>query len=144
MAFVIDYLQPRLPTLDSTPLQVTGAAVGFVNTGFGSANYLIANLGPGPRDELITGLQKITNLPLAQVQSCIELSIVYAGWFLGRKVGIGTLLFAFDMIPCIAQFGPLYHFLIKESQGNLIDKKLQNDKNFIRGIVILALPLYIA
>jgi uncharacterized membrane protein YczE len=33
--------------------------------GLGSGIYLVANLGPGPRDGLMTGLTKLTNLPIA-------------------------------------------------------------------------------
>ena len=47
--------------------------------GIGSGIYLVANLGPGPRDGLMTGLTKITNLPIALVRACLEISVVIAG-----------------------------------------------------------------
>ena len=37
--------------------------------GLGSGIYLVANLGPGPRDGLMTGLTKLTNLPIALVRA---------------------------------------------------------------------------
>ncbi len=70
--------------------------------GIGSGIYLVANLGPGPRDGLMTGLTKITNLPIALVRSCLEISVVIVGWYLGGTVGIGTLIFAFGIGPCVA------------------------------------------
>ena len=70
--------------------------------GIGSGIYLVANLGPGPRDGLMTGLTKITNLPIALVRACLEISVVIVGWYLGGTVGIGTLIFAFGIGPCVA------------------------------------------
>ena len=70
--------------------------------GIGSGIYLVANLGPGPRDGLMTGLTKITNLPIALVRACLEISVVIVGWYLGGTVGLGTLIFAFGIGPCVA------------------------------------------
>jgi len=75
---------------------------GILVIGFGTAMYLIANLGPGPRDGLMTGLQKKTNAPIAIVRVSIEIIVVLLGWFLGGVVGIGTLLFAFGIGPSVA------------------------------------------
>ena len=70
--------------------------------GIGSGIYLVANLGPGPRDGLMTGLTKVTNLPIALVRACLEISVVIVGWYLGGTVGVGTLIFAFGIGPCVA------------------------------------------
>ena len=70
--------------------------------GVGSGIYLVANLGPGPRDGLMTGLTKLTNLPIALVRAFLEISAVLAGWYLGGTVGAGTLIFAFGIGPCVA------------------------------------------
>ena len=70
--------------------------------GLGSGIYLVANLGPGPRDGLMTGLTKLTNLPIALVRAFLEISAVLAGWYLGGTVGAGTLIFAFGIGPSVA------------------------------------------
>ena len=70
--------------------------------GLGSGIYLVANLGPGPRDGLMTGLTKLTNLPIALVRAFLEISAVLAGWYLDGTVGAGTLIFAFGIGPCVA------------------------------------------
>ena len=70
--------------------------------GFGGGIYLVSNLGPGPRDGLMIGLQEKTNLPIAVVRSFLEISVVTIGWYLGGIVGIGTLLFAFGIGPAVA------------------------------------------
>ena len=102
VALVLDLSVPYLPTFESGTLRILTAAAGVFITGFGGAIYLIANLGPGPRDGLMTGLQQITNLPIAWVRGCIEVTAVTFGWLLGGVVGIGTLLFAFGIGPALA------------------------------------------
>ena len=78
------------------------AIFSVILVGLGSGIYLVANLGPGPRDGLMTGLTKITNLPIALVRACLEISVVIVGWYLGGTVGAGTLIFAFGIGPCVA------------------------------------------
>lgn len=77
------------------------AILGVFITGLGTGMYLIANLGPGPRDGLMTGLTRKTNLPIALVRATIEISVVTVGWYLGGTVGVGTLLFAFGIGPSV-------------------------------------------
>ena len=45
---------------------------------------------------------EISNLPIALVRALLEISVVTIGWYLGGVVGIGTLLFAFGIGPCVA------------------------------------------
>ena len=70
--------------------------------GLGSGIYLVSNLGPGPRDGLMTGLTKVTEFPIAFVRSTIEITVVIVGWYLGGTVGFGTLIFAFGIGPAVA------------------------------------------
>ena len=102
IAVVLDLALPWLPRFDSLVLRVAEAAAGVIVTGIGGGIYLIANLGPGPRDGLMTGLQRLTGFPIAAVRSAIEIGAVALGWSLGGVVGIGTLLFAFGIGPCVA------------------------------------------
>ena len=83
-------------------LNVLTVVLGVLFVGMGSGVYLIANLGPGPRDGLMTGLQRLTNFPIAWVRTSIEISVVIIGWILGGTVGLGTLLFAFGIGPAVA------------------------------------------
>ena len=78
------------------------AIVSVLLVGLGSGIYLVANLGPGPRDGLMTGLTKVTGFPIAFVRASIEISVVVIGWYLGGTVGIGTLIFAFGIGPAVA------------------------------------------
>ena len=102
IAFVIEISHPKLPQFENEVLQILEAFVGVMITGIGGGIYLIANLGPGPRDGLMTGLQRCSNLPIAVVRTAIEVSAVTLGWFLGGVAGIGTLLFAFGVGPSVS------------------------------------------
>ena len=87
---------------DSYLINFLVGSIGVLVVGLGSGIYLIANLGPGPRDGLMTGLQRVTQYPIAWVRVCIEVSVVSVGWILGGTVGVGTLLFAFGIGPAVA------------------------------------------
>ena len=78
------------------------AVIAVLIVGLGSGFYLVANLGPGPRDGLMVGIQRKTNFPIAAVRAFIEIIVVAIGWYLGGTVGIGTLLFAFGVGPAVA------------------------------------------
>jgi len=102
IAATIDLSLLWLPAPQSLAWQLLLAAAGVLVVGIGSGIYLTANLGPGPRDGLMTGLQKISGLPIATVRIAIEVTVVTVGWLLGGVVGLGTLLFAFGVGPCVA------------------------------------------
>jgi uncharacterized membrane protein YczE len=76
--------------------------ISVLMVGLGSGIYLIARLGPGPRDGLMTGLQKKTGFSIALIRAVIEISVVSLGWFLGGTIGVGTLLYALGIGPAVA------------------------------------------
>jgi len=76
--------------------------ISVLMVGLGSGIYLIARLGPGPRDGLMTGLQKKTGFSIAVVRGAIEVFVITCGWTLGGTVGIGTLLYAIGIGPAVA------------------------------------------
>ncbi|WP_299372991.1 hypothetical protein [uncultured Kiloniella sp.] len=102
IALVLEFVLPYIPTPNGYIFQVLLTILGILVTGLGSGIYLIANLGPGPRDGLMTGFQQQTNLPIAWIRSGIELSAVIIGWSLGGVVGLGTVLFAVLIGPSVA------------------------------------------
>lgn len=102
IAAVIDFSLPWLPVPEHFFWQAAESALGIALIGFGSALYLMTHLGPGPRDGLMTGLQRITQFPIARVRTTIEITVVILGWTLGGTVGIGTLLFALGIGPALS------------------------------------------
>ena len=102
IAAMIDFSIAFIPTPELYISKFLMLVCGVLLVGFGSGLYLIANLGPGPRDGLMTGLQKKTNLPIAAVRAFIEITVATVGWYLGGTLGEGTLLFAFGIGPAVA------------------------------------------
>ena len=102
IAFMIDLCIKFVPTPSNYFNQLILAVVSVMMVGIGGGSYLVSNLGAGPRDGLMIGLQKVTNLPVAAVRAFLEISVVSIGWYLGGTVGVGTLLFAFGIGPCVA------------------------------------------
>ena len=102
VALVLDYALPYLPNPENYKFKVIQIIIGVLITGLGSGFYLIANLGPGPRDGLMTGVQRVTGKPIALVRSTIEVIVVFFGWILGGTAGIGTIIFALGIGPAVA------------------------------------------
>ena len=102
IAFMIDLSLPYLPHPKNNAFQVAQAFLGVAMVGCGSSIYLIANLGPVPRDGLMTGLQKLTKMPFMWIRAEIEVTVVIVGWSLGGVVGVGTLLFALGIGPAVS------------------------------------------
>ena len=102
VALMIDLCIKFIPTPSNYIHQIILAIISVITVGIGGGIYLVSNLGAGPRDGLMIGLQKITNLPIAVVRATLEISVVSVGWYLGGTVGVGTLFFAFGIGPCVA------------------------------------------
>ena len=102
IGIMIDVCIRYVPTPDNYIYQILLGAFAVLTVGIGGGIYLVANLGPGPRDGLMIGLQKKTNLPIALVWGVLEITVMSIGWYLGGTVGVGTLLFAFGIGPCVA------------------------------------------
>ena len=102
ISIIIDLSTPILPYPKSFLFQIIQSILAVFLVGLGSGFYLTANLGPGPRDGLMTGLQNLTNQPIALIRTIIEVSAVGIGFYLGGIVGIGTLLFAFGIGPMVS------------------------------------------
>lgn len=102
IALMIDFSLTWLPYPDFLAWQLLQAGGGVLLVGIASGIYLTANLGAGPRDGLMTGLQARTGLPIATIRIALEVTVVAFGWYLGGVVGAGTLLFAIGVGPCVA------------------------------------------
>ncbi|CAL9622465.1 YczE/YyaS/YitT family protein [Streptomyces sp. enrichment culture] len=76
-------------------LMVSGIALNGAATGL----YIAARFGPGPRDGLMTGLNRRTGVSVRLVRTAIEITVVVTGFLLGGTVGVGTLLYAVAIGP---------------------------------------------
>ena len=95
-------------------LMVAGVAGNAVAT----AMYIGARLGPGPRDGLMTGLNRRTGQPIWVVRTSLEASVVVLGWLLGGVFGVGTLLYAVAIGPLVQRLLPLFTVGAGEPSGD--------------------------
>ena len=102
ISIVVDLSLPYLPNPDTFFLQIIQIITGVLIVGLGSGFYLIANLGPGPRDGLMTGIQRKTNFSISATRTFLEISAVICGWYLGGIVGIGTIIYALAIGPFVS------------------------------------------
>ena len=102
IGIMIDICIKFVPTPEDFISQIFLAFAAVLIVGLGGGIYLVANLGAGPRDGLMIGLQKKTNFPIAAVRATLEITVMSIGWYLGGTVGVGTLLFAFGIGPAVA------------------------------------------
>jgi len=79
---------------------------GVVLNGLAGALYIGAQLGPGPRDGLMTGLVRRTGRSVRLVRTAIELAVLATGFLLGGTVGVGTVLYALAIGPLVQLFLP--------------------------------------
>ena len=102
IAATIDIMVPILPTPDNLLVQILQVFCGVILIGIGSSMYLTANLGPGPRDGWMTGIQRVTGIPIGRVRITIEVSVLVIGRLLGGNLGLGTVLFAITIGRTVA------------------------------------------
>ena len=91
IAAAIDIMEPQLPHPQNPLFQVIQVLIGTILVGIGSGFYLTANLGPGPRDGMMTGLQRITKIPIGRVRTTIEIIVLAIGWQLGGIFGLSLI-----------------------------------------------------
>lgn len=81
--------------------------VAILLNGFAGALYIGSQLGPGPRDGLMTGFAYRTGWSIRLVRTLIEVTVLVIGWALGGVVGVGTVLFALLIGPATQLFLPM-------------------------------------
>ena len=102
---VIDLLlaTPLLEGLgdEPVPVRLLATVLGILAVAAGSALYLGAHLGPGPRDGLMVAIAARTGWRIGTARAVLECVVLALGALLGGPVGIGTLLFAFGIGPAV-------------------------------------------
>ena len=102
IAAAIEYMGGVLPTPEKFEYQILQVIIGSIFVGIGSGMYLTANLGPGPRDGWMTGLQRASGIPIGRVRGSIEIGVLALGWLMGGTFGVGTIIFAISIGPIVA------------------------------------------
>lgn len=98
------FMEVGLFLIDTPPtlaLRIIFFAQGLLMVAIGSGWYIGSGLGPGPRDGLMTGLNRRFGWPIWSVRMGIEVTVVISGWLLGGTVGWGTVVFALLIGPLV-------------------------------------------
>ncbi|MER6311003.1 membrane protein YczE [Streptomyces sp. NPDC001739] len=103
LGVVMDLTLAWFPELSSLGARIPLLAFAVVLNGAATGLYIAARFGPGPRDGLMTGLHLRTGRPVRLVRTCIEVTVLVAGFLLGGSIGVGTVLYALAIGP-LAQF----------------------------------------
>lgn len=90
-----------VPPSDAVAVRVVMMLAGVVVIAIGSGIYLSTDLGPGPRDGLMTGLHHRFGWSIRRARTAVEVTVLVIGWALGGTVGLGTLVFAFGIGPLV-------------------------------------------
>lgn len=93
--------QELLPDASSPLVRLLYMAAGMALIASGSGLYIGAELGPGPRDGLMTGLHARYGISVRLARTILELSVMVVGVFLGGSLGLGTFVFALGIGPMV-------------------------------------------
>ena len=74
--------------------------LGIISIGTGTAFYVGADLGVGPRDGIMVGLETL-GIKIGTARNLIELIAFLTGWLLGGLVGYVTILFVIGIGPVV-------------------------------------------
>ena len=97
-----------LPDFQGWPLRIGALVVGLVLTGLGTAAYIGAGMGTGPRDGLMIGLNRKFGWSIRISRMLVEVIVLVAGWMLGGVAGVGTVAFALAIGPLVQFFLPWF------------------------------------
>lgn len=90
-----------LPDSDRIIVRVVYLAIGMLAIAVGSGLYIGAELGTGPRDGLMVGLNQRFGISVRLARTTVEIIVMIAGVVLGGQLGLGTFVFAFGIGPLV-------------------------------------------
>ncbi|GAB3938883.1 membrane protein [Micromonospora vulcania] len=110
LAYAADLGLQLIPEHLGLPARVGLLVGGVLLNGLSVAVYVGARFGPGPRDGLVTGTATRTGRSIRLVRTTIELTVLTAGWLLGGRLGVGTVLYALAVGPITQYFLPWFAY----------------------------------
>lgn len=116
LGLVADITLSLLPPIANLPARWILLLGGILINAIATAMYIGANFGPGPRDGLMTGINRRTGWSIRYVRTSIELTVLLVGWLLGGTLGVGTVIYAITIGPLIQFFIP--RFAVKPVRGH--------------------------
>jgi uncharacterized membrane protein YczE len=101
IGLVENFMEDLLPNSDLIVARVAYLIAGMLFIAFGSGLYIGAELGSGPRDGLMLGLNKRFGISIRLARTTVEIVVLVVGLFLGGSIGLGTFVFAFGIGPLV-------------------------------------------
>jgi uncharacterized membrane protein YczE len=101
IGLVENVMEDLLPDSDFLLARVAYLAAGMLFIAFGSGLYIGAELGSGPRDGLMLGLNKRFGISIRLARTTVEIVVLVVGLILGGSLGLGTFVFAFGIGPLV-------------------------------------------
>jgi uncharacterized membrane protein YczE len=101
IGLVENVMEDLLPDSDFLLARVAYLAAGMLFIAFGSGLYIGAELGSGPRDGLMLGLNKRFGISIRLARTTVEILVLVVGLILGGSLGLGTFVFAFGIGPLV-------------------------------------------
>lgn len=112
IGLVVDLTKPLVGEPDILIARVAMVAAGLVVVAIGSALYIGAGLGSGPRDGLMMGISTrrigSKQISIRVARTAIEMTVLVAGVLLGGTVGLGTVAFMLGIGPLVQVFLPRF------------------------------------
>jgi uncharacterized membrane protein YczE len=120
IGLVVNLTKPLIGEPDQLIIRALMVVAGVVVIGLGSALYIGAGLGSGPRDGLMLGLSKYSikgrQISIRVARTFVELTVMVAGLFLGGSIGVGTLIFMFGIGPLVQLILPRFEMRLASDQ----------------------------
>ena len=90
-----------IPATGSMPLRIAYVTLGMCCIAAGSGLYIGAQLGSGPRDGLMLGLNQRFGTSIRLSRTLVEITVLVVGVMLGGTLGVGTFVFALGIGPMV-------------------------------------------
>lgn len=120
IGLVVNLTKPLIGEPDQLFIRALMVIAGVLVIGLGSALYIGAGLGSGPRDGLMLGLSKYAirghQISIRVARTFVELTVMVAGLFLGGSIGVGTLIFMFGIGPLVQLILPRFEMRLASDQ----------------------------
>ena len=102
-----DYIINLMSFANSLFFQYLSLSIGISLIGLGTAIYVGGDLGAGPRDGVMVGLEE-KGLKIGTARTFIEAVAFTSGFFLGGKIGIASVIIVFSLGRVVQFFIPYF------------------------------------
>lgn len=116
-----------MPKMHSFSIGVIVLLIGQMMMSLGTYFYIREGLGGGPRDSLMAALSKrFPAIPVGYIRAMIEGTVLVIGFFMGAKVGMGTVISVCGISFLIQMTFRLFQFDLRSLEHETMLQTVQN------------------